>query len=306
MTSVVPEGRPSRVPSRAPLWRRIVSAVSRRDAVYELRRRGVRGGVIRQHRAMATLSATPMLLVNMLAIPLALTVGVLLALPWITDRWGDLLRALGTPLGFGNVVLARAVSIGNLYSLAIPYVNVQAPWPGRVALVVGAVGSLLALAATFALSPRQLPLRYAIRAVVALQLVSIAYFALARPPFAYRLPDYLVGFLSTGAAVLVLLPLLLGLTFFLFHMALWRKLLLAALLVAHMAVLFPLQALVHAYLVTHATLLVLPPLFLVFGLLVETAVFVAFYGWGMSWAGHTAAEDAVSPPRRRRSGARHP
>ena len=262
---------------------------ARAAAVRELRRRGVRGGVIPQHRAMAGLAATPMVAVNALAIPLVLAVGLMYVLPTITELWGTLFRLLAAPLGFQGPVLARVVTVGDVYALAIPYVDVAAAWPTGRALTIGAVATVVVLAATFALPPAFTPARYALRALVAVQTVATGYFAFATPPYPYRLPDYLIGFMSTAAAVLVLTPLLLGATFFLFQLALWRKLLLAVLLVAHLAVLFPLQALVHAYLIVHGTLLVMPVLFLVFGLLVESFVFVAFYGWGMSWTGRTVA-----------------
>ena len=39
----------------------------------------------------------------------------------------------------------------------------------------------------------------------------------------------------------------------------------------------------HVWLIHQGSLLLQPVLFLVFGLLVEILVLVAFYGWGMSW-----------------------
>jgi hypothetical protein len=284
-----------RAPSRRP---RIGRTRSRTDIIDEQRVRGVRGGVISRHRAMASLSATPMLAVNALALPFALMIAVMFALPWVAERWGDLFRVLAGPLGLPGAVASRVVTVGDLYALAIPYIDVQAAWPSRTALIVGAVATALVFAVSFAFSPRMMPIRYALRALAAVQVVSLLYFAFAEPPFPYRLSDYQIGFNSTAAAVLALLPFLLGFTFFLFRIALWRKLLLSALVVVHLAVLFPLQVLAHVYLTFSATLLVLPVLFLVFGLLVETFVFVAFYGWGMSWVGSGVA-DAATPRRKR-------
>lgn len=263
----------------------VARAKARRAFVAEMRGRGVRGGRIRAHRAMAGVPMSPLVAVNMLAVPFALALGVMFLLPWVTEQWTALFRALAGPLALGPTVGVRVVSLGDLYALAIPFTPAPGAWPTARVLAVGAAATAAVLAVSFALPARQLPARYALRALVAIQAITLGYFALATPPFAYTLPDYLVGFLSTGAAVLVFVPLLLGLTYFPFRFPLWRKVALTAMLVAHLAVLFPLQALLHAYLIARASLVALPVLFLAFGLLVEIFVFVAFYGWGMSWDG---------------------
>jgi hypothetical protein len=38
-------------------------------------------------------------------------------------------------------------------------------------------------------------------------------------------------------------------------------------------------------LVANLSLVVMPVLFLMFGLVLDVMIFVAFYGWGMSWDG---------------------
>ena len=86
-------------------------------------------------------------------------------------------------------------------------------------------------------------------------------------------------------AVLVLVPIALGFGFYIFDHSLGQQVLITVLIVGHLAVLLPLQGLMHGWLIHHLSLVVQPTLFFVFGLLVEVLVFVALYGWAMSWRG---------------------
>ena len=66
-------------------------------------------------------------------------------------------------------------------------------------------------------------------------------------------------------------------------------------ILVHLAVFVPLQVLVHIWLVLHGTALLMPVLFLVFGLLLDVLVFVSFYGWALSWRGELE-RGKVRPP----------
>jgi hypothetical protein len=94
--------------------------------------------------------------------------------------------------------------------------------------------------------------------------------------------------------------MLVAFTYFIFDFPLWQKLLLASMLLLHLAVFLPLQAVVHAWVVYRGSLLTLPMLFLVFGVLLDVFVYVALYGWGMSWrsGGVLDAVDRRSPAPR--------
>jgi hypothetical protein len=51
---------------------------------------------------------------------------------------------------------------------------------------------------------------------------------------------------------------------------------------AHLAVLTPLQYLTHIYIISRGSSLFMPVLYIMFGLLPQVGVFIAFYSWGMS------------------------
>jgi hypothetical protein len=147
-----------------------------------------------------------------------------------------------------------------------------------VAIVCGGL-----LVASVLLPQRFTPLRYFVRFLVLLQATSLGFFALAPAgSFPYTLPSYGAGLVGMGQVVLVLLPVILAVTYYLFDISWTRKVILTLLLVGHVAVMIPLQVIVHTWLIARGSLLLLPPLFLLFGILLHVLLFVSIYGWAMS------------------------
>lgn len=249
-----------------------------------LRARGARGGVIPPHRSMVQLRWTGRRAARAAILALAGFAATLALLPALGRLWGLFfpwaLEALGLPSPIGWHLLEPSP----LIRIAVPYPLLDGPDPGRGHWLAVGGATLAALLASFLLPARYLPARYFLRFVVAVQAVSLGYFALGRP-FPYPLPGYLGGLLSAGMAVLTLVPIALGLGFYIFDHSLARQVLLTVLVLGHLAILLPLQSLVHAYLIHRLSLLVQPTLFFIFGLWVEVLVVVAFYGWAMSWPG---------------------
>lgn len=261
------------------------SAVTRREArLADLRRRGVRGGIIPRHRAMAGLRIPRRRLATAALLALAAAAGVFAALGPLAELWARTFEALLGPLGIPGGVGARFTTFPGGFTLPTPYLTAEAGDPSPLTWRIVAVVTAGLVLASLALPERFTPLRYFLRFLALLQAVSLAYFGLAPAGgFPYTLPAYTGGLLAAAQVVLVLLPVVLGGTFYVFDMGWGRKVLLTLLLLGHLAVFIPLQVLVHGWLILHGSLLLLPPLFLVFGLLLHVMVFVAFYGWGMSW-----------------------
>jgi len=197
----------------------------------------------------------------------------------------DIEPRLGLPVELGW----HRVGIATLFDIAVPYPMLDGPWPDTPHFLAVGIGTAAILALSFLLPPRFLPARYFLRFVAAIQTVSLGFFFFATPPFPYPLPGYLGGLLTVGMAVLALVPIALGFGFYIFDHSLGRQILITVLIVGHLAILLPLQGLIHAWLIHHLSLVVQPTLFFVFGLLVEVLVFVALYGWAMSWSGSEIA-----------------
>lgn len=254
-------------------------------ALADLRARGTRGGVIGKHRAMVGLDWTVGRVARAIILSSVTAVAVVALLPLLgrayTLFYEEVIWWVGLPAGVGTT----DYQIGSLLTAPVPYLRLGAPWPARWHWIV--VGGLTAVAflLSFVLPARYLPARYFLRFVAMVQSVSLGYFAFSSPPFLYPLPGYSAGMLAAGMAVLVLVPIVLGFAFYIFDHDLGRQLLLTLAVLGHMALLLPLQVLIHAWLSHYLSALVQPTLFFVFGLLVEVLVFVAFYGWAMSWPG---------------------
>ena len=251
----------------------------------DLRARGSRGGVIGKHRAMVGLDWTPGRIAKSVLLSIAGTVGLVALLPFLgrayTIFYEEVVWWVGLPAG----VSTTEYPVGSLFTVHVPYLRIAAPWPATWQWIVVASATAIAFLLSFLLPARFLPARYFLRFVAMVQAVSLGYFAFASPPFLYPLPGYTAGMLAAGMAVLVLVPVVLGFAFYIFDHDLPRQVLFTLVVIGHMAVLIPIQVLIHAWLSHYLSALVQPTLFFVFGLLLEVLVFVAFYGWAMSWEG---------------------
>jgi hypothetical protein len=267
------------------------------NGLLTLRLRGARGGVIRKHRAMIGLRWTPGRVIRALLLSLLGAVGMLAALPWLGRLYAMFFEEAVWWIGLPAGVSVTDVHVGTLLTIGIPYLRLDGPWPSQIHWLIVGGGTVALLLLSFALPDRFLPARYFLRFLVMVQAISLGYFALATPPFLYPLPGYSAGLLAAGMAVLVLVPLVLGLAFYIFDHTLVQQLALTVMLLVHLTVLLPLQVLIHAWLIHNLSALVQPTLFFIFGLLLEVLVFVAFYGWGMSWQG-TELPASPAPGRR--------
>ncbi|WP_284350615.1 hypothetical protein [Roseisolibacter agri] len=255
----------------------------RAQLVDDLRRRGVRGGLIPQHRAMIRLRLTPTIAFELLLVPALVAGAVLLLFPELLALWQDFFRFGTRALGLPGQVETSVVTLFGGLTVALPQFTIEAAWPTRMQLL-GHAGLVVGIALmSFALPRRLYPAALLLRALAILHATSVTFFLLGTRPFPYPLAQYATDFLLCGLVVLTVAPFLLGLTFFIFGVPLVEKLLLSVLLLAHLAVLLPLQLMLHVYIAARASLVMLPLLFIAFGLLLDVTVFVALYGWGMSW-----------------------
>ncbi|MEO8449538.1 MAG: hypothetical protein ABI647_07100 [Gemmatimonadota bacterium] len=261
------------------------SLAARERMVLNLAHRGVRGGVIEPHRSMLVLPEARRRLVTSSILALTFLVGVALSLGPLGRFWLLLVERAHESLGFASIVDVREFNLFGVLSFNLPVLGIQAAIPdGRTLLIATAITGAILLV-TLALRGRLIPVAYFLRAMVVIQATAIFYFAVWGAHFPYRLPGFFVGLLTSGLLVIGLVPLLLGFTYYIYDVTWTKKIGLTAAILAHLAIFIPLQAMVIAYLIIHLSLVVMPVLFLMFGLVLDVMIFVAFYGWGMSWDG---------------------
>ncbi len=271
------------------------AALERARRLEALRVRGVRGGVIAPHRSMVGLPWTVWRLATTLMLALGGFALVLAALPRLGAFWQLLFERVRDFTGLDAPLGDQQFSLPGNIHFTLPFIATITPQPDLRALWIAGGVSAVAVLASFLLPERFTPLRYFLRLLALLQGSAILFFAVSPEPFPYRLVDHVFVLESAGLVVMGLVPLVLGFTLHVFDLALWKKLLLTVAILAHLAVFVPLQVLVHIWLVMHGTAVVMPVLFLVFGLLLDIVVFVSFYGWALSWRGDLERR-MVRPP----------
>ncbi len=238
---------------------------------------------------MIGLEISRWLFVDLLVLPAMFALAVFVLLDPLLEQWRHVLEILRVPLGLPGLVATRVVELGPI-SVPIPFYTAEAHWPQARDLFTGWVVVAALAIPGMLLRGRFLPLGYFLRALAVIQLTAQFWFSFAAPPFTYALSQYVAGLLICGVVILLLSPILVAFTYFIFDFPLWQKLLLATMLLVHLAVFLPLQAVVHAYVVYRGSLLAMPMLFLVFGVLLDVFVYVALYGWGMSWRSRSALD----------------
>ncbi|MEO8621602.1 MAG: hypothetical protein ABI625_11085 [bacterium] len=253
-----------------------------------LRHQGNHGTIIDPHRSIATVRLTrvDVLLAAALAIATSVTIG--LNLGTIGKLWTWIYVRLAGPLGFTGGVGQQVFETPLIADFTIPYFNTSAPLPSESVWWVALVVTALVLLVSFVLPPSWLPFAYLLRLVVLVQCTALAFFRVAPSRFPYDLPHYMSAMLAAGIAVMLVIPVLLALTFYVIDVGVLRKIVLTVVMLGHLLVFIPLQYAVHAWLVVHGTLLLLPVLFMLFGLLPEVMILIALYGWGMSWRAQRA------------------
>jgi hypothetical protein len=255
--------------------------LARRAVLARVRSTGAQGGRIDPHRAIATIDLGAMDLAGAAALTVLFTGAYLASLGWLEQLWSAVFRVLAPSLGLGRTIGVRTA--GTLLRVAMPVFTVQAAPPSRTAWWIALVVTALLVLVSAFLRDGWVPLAYGIRFAAAIQATALLFFAVAPAAFPYDLANYISGMLLLGATLIGVVPLVFGLTFYVIDVSWSRKVGLTVLVMAHLAVLVPLQYALQAALIVHGSLIVLPLLFILFGLLPEIMVLIAWYGWGMSW-----------------------
>lgn len=269
-------------------------APGERDRIERLRFRGYKGGLIQTHRALLTSPGGAAKAATSVGLAAVLLAAWLFTMTWVVAGWQKLLSFWTEVLGIPGYVTLVRYRIADLFTFSAPYVHVKSEAPDFVAILVGAVLTIVVFLATFFLPRRHLPLVYALRVVALFQACAQLFFAFLPAAFPYGAAGYIHGVLIAGLALIALVPVLLAFTYFIFDFSLRKKAGLALIIMCYFGLLIPVQYAAHAFVLYHTSLLYLPLLFFVFGLPLDVMIFIAFYSWGASWKNNLYEED---PPR---------
>jgi hypothetical protein len=257
-----------------------------------MRNRGHGGGAIPLHRALTTLRAAPRDIAAALGIGLVLTGGWLCMLDAVCSLWARILEFGCWALGLDAEVVVVPSHFGALLAYGTPYPMLAGGAPSPLTWWITMLATLGLVVLSFPLAKRHLPAAYGVRALAAIQMSALLFFALWPEAFPCSLAEYIGDSLTANLVLISSVPLLLGFTYNVFGFHWLQKLALTLLAVLHLSLFVPLQYLLHAYLLHHFSLLFMPLFALALGLPLNGWILVAFYSWGMSWEAWT--------PRRRR------
>ena len=247
-----------------------------------VRTRGHRGGVIPMHRALAHFRLGPMNLVTAIFL-FVLFLSVWLALlPWVCIFWNKVL-ALGTrvlPLR-ADIGLA-AHHLTPFIRFDVPYLRMEPVLPSTQTWWSTCAATLTLLVISFFLPGKLLPVAYLLRGILLVPATALLYFAILPARFPHTPDSYMEGLVTAGIALITTVPLLFGLTYYIFDFGLLKKAFLTAITMTHLALFLPLQVLLQV-LFLQKTVMFMPVLYIIFGMPINILIIIAFYSWGMTW-----------------------
>lgn len=253
--------------------------------VKEARARNVK---VRPHRAITPLKVTPWLLTQAILLPVLLCGLLFWAKPMLLEFWRQciLFWSAGLNLPFS---LSNRLNEAGQYALVLSNVAEDALMPGTTTLIVTTVVTLLGFVLSMRMRNAALPLKYPLRIVCVVQLITLAYFWLTPSAFPYSVARHSEELMTIGYVVMLVTPVLLGVGYYILNQSLLVKLSHTALILLFLAIMVPHQVLAQAFIMQHLSVLFMPVLYICFGAVFDALVFVALYSWAVS----TAPKDAT-------------
>ena len=248
--------------------------------VREARARNVK---VRPHRAITPLNVTPWLLAQALVLPVLLCGVLFWAKPFVLEFWRSciLFWSAGLHLPFD---LSTRLNEAGQYALVLTNVSEEALMPGRITLLVTTVVTLLGFVLSLRMRDAALPLKYPLRILCVVQLITLAYFWLTPSAFPYSVARHSEELMTIGYVVMLATPLMLAVGYYILNQSLLAKLTHTLLILLFFAVMVPHQVLAQAVIMQHLSVLFMPVLYICFGAVFDALVFVALYSWAVSKA----------------------
>jgi hypothetical protein len=243
--------------------------------------RGHRGGVISMHRALGHFHLGPMNLAVAIALFVSFSALWLIVLPYVCVFWRWLFAA-GLHMLPLNARLEVVAWRPGFLKLRVPCLREAPVLPGFQIWLWNCLATVGLFAATYLVPKHMVPIIYLSRAILLVHATACFYFAVWPSQFPHTPDSYLQGLMFSSIAVISIVPLVLGLTYYIFDFGILRKAFLTALTMAYLTIFVPFQVLFQA-LFLQKTVLYMPLLYIIFAMPADVMIIVAFYSWGMTW-----------------------
>lgn len=254
-----------------------------RELILRWRYRSHAGRLIRRHRALRSLDVQTSSFVH----PLALTAGALATIVvlrnTVTTVWAEIISFWCSSIGIDAVVRMRPVYIASTFYYLVPEMKIASPLPSAQALTISFVLVYAAMLVAYTVFRRFLPFAYLIWAIGLIQLTAIGSFYFSPTAFPYSIGSHVSSSLEVVLMLMVVIPLLLMIAYYPLNFSLLKKLALTFSMMTMVGVFAPHLYACHIVLLSAFSVLYMPVLFTVFGLLPIVLMVIAIYGWGMSW-----------------------
>ena len=200
------------------------------------------------------------------------------AKPILFDLWRVIILFWSTGLHLPFSLASRLNESGQ-FGLQLPGDLDGGQWPARNTLVVTAVVTALAFAASFRMTRATFPLKYPVQIICVIQAVALLYFWWTPTTFPYNIARHSEELMTIGYVVILIAPVMLAMGYYILNLSLWRKVFNTALILGFLMVMVPYQILAQALIMQHFSILFMPVLYICFGAVFDTLVFVALYSW---------------------------
>ena len=260
------------------------SAAALRARLQRHRYTGTHGTPIHMHRALRHITLSPTALFTIVVLPFLVDWLLWQHVDSITGLWARIFNFWILKLDLdGGVSFTTLMFLGK--PIEVPYPDLLTSLPSPFAIQINILVSVALFALTHFIPKHYLPATYIVRTALLIQISASIYFFFnpGQPP--YALPGYITGMLAAGLYMLLLVTPLLAMIYYIFHISLWRKLMVTLLILSYFVVALPFQYLMHTLILSSASMLFMPVLYLLFGALLNTLMFVSCYAWAMTWMG---------------------
>jgi len=249
-----------------------------RAALWALDEVKTRHGLARPHRSIGRLALTPGRLAGLLGLTGLCYAALLGGEAYLLSFWKLCMQFWSEQLGIPIDVTGPGSAA---HALSVQWqAGAQAPRaPDGVLQIASGLLTLGAFAATYLMPDRMLPLKYLLRILCVVQASAVLFFLLAPGPFPYTIAEHVEALLGAGWTLMLAIPLMLALGYYLLPMPLHGKALNTLLIMAYFAIAVPHLAVLHAWLLQQGSVLFMPLLFICFGALFDMLLFVALYAW---------------------------
>ena len=246
------------------------------------------GKVIPMHHAFKTIKLSRVSRMNAIGLPGVFLVITWLFLPSILDFWGEIFAFWMQHIYSGSVGYEPQTILGR--DILLPYPMLEALPPTDYAVWMNLIGCFVVFLISLLMPKGMVPLTYLARTLLIIQASASVDRLLSPKFFPYTLKIYMLDSLDLCVYMLMVLPLLLGMVYYIFDFSLGRKCLLTIMMFGYYMLFIPCQYMLHAYFIHEYSLLMLPLAYVFFGVLMDVLAFISIYSLGMSWASHIEAE----------------